>query len=130
MSTINLEDIPTPKADLLRHIKNLSEASTFFSVSLGLALAAAYFRQLEIILAIAYVVAIIYTILTFENNPKSSAFRFAAITLGLSVGIREILIFFWVPMVTSIVVVIAIGILGFTAWRYLEAGLNPKVGGQ
>ncbi|MUH01127.1 hypothetical protein F7734_56235 [Scytonema sp. UIC 10036] len=129
-NSINLEDISTPKADLLRHIKNFSEASIFFSVSLGLALAATYFRQVEIILAVAYVIAIIYTVLTFDNCPKSSVFRFAAITLGLSMGIRELLIFFWVPVLTSIVVVIAVGIFGYMAYRYLEAGLNPKVGGR
>ncbi|KAB8313971.1 hypothetical protein SD81_040285 [Tolypothrix campylonemoides VB511288] len=128
--TINIEDIPTPKADFLRNIKNLSEASTFFSVSLALALAAAYFRQIEIVLALAYVIAIIYTILTFENCPKSSFFRFAAITLGISIGIRELLIYFWVPVLTSIVVVVAVGILGFMAWRYMEAGLTPKIGGK
>ncbi|MUH00383.1 hypothetical protein F7734_52185, partial [Scytonema sp. UIC 10036] len=72
------DDIPTPKADALRHIKNLGEAGTFFSVSLGLALAAVYFRQLEVVLAIAYVVAIIYTVLSFDGKPRATFFRFAA----------------------------------------------------
>lgn len=122
---MTLNDIPTPKADALRHIKNLGEASTFFSVSLGLALAAVYFRQLEIVLAIAYSVTIIYTVLTFGDSPKAGLFRFIAITLGVSVGIRELLIYFWVPVVSAILVVIAVGILGYMAYRYLELMLSP-----
>lgn len=125
MST-NTEDIPTPKADALRHIKNLGEAGTFFSLSLALALAVVYFKGLEIVLAIAYTITIIYTVLTFENSPKAGFFRFIAITLGVSVGIRELLIYFWIPVVTTILVVIAVGILGFMAWRYFELMLSPR----
>lgn len=121
----NSQDIPTPKADALRHIQNLGEAGTFFSCALALALAAVYFKGLEVVLAVAYTVVIIYTVLTFENSPKAGLFRFIAITLGVSVGIRELLIYFWVPVVTTILVVIAVGILGFMAYRYLELMLSP-----
>ena len=129
-SNNSTQNIPTPKADLLEHVQNFSEAGTFFSVSLGLALASVFFKQLEIIMAIAYVVAIIYTILSFENEPRLTFFRFTSITLGVSVGIRELLIFFWIPVFTAIVVVIAVGILGFIAYRYIQSGLNPTVGGR
>lgn len=126
-----MDNIPTPKADALRHIQNFGEAGTFFSVSLGLALATVYFRQLEIVLGLAYCVTIIYTILTFENNAKETFFRFIAITLGVSVGIRELLIYFWIPVVTAIVVIIAVGILGFMAYRYFQLMISqPQPGGK
>lgn len=126
-----MDNIPTPKTDALRHIQNFGEAGTFFSVSLGLSLAAVYFRQLEIVLALAYCVTIIYTTLTFQNNAKETFFRFIAITLGVSVGIRELLIYFWVPVLAAILVVIAVGILGFMAFRHFQLMLSqPQPGGK
>lgn len=123
---MNTDDtIKTPKADALRHIKNLGEAGTFFSLSLGLGLLAVSYRELEIVLAIVYVVAIIYTVLSFEGNPRATFFRFAAITLGVVVGIRELLMYFWVPVATVVVIVLGVGIVGFMAYRYVELMLSP-----
>ncbi len=127
LKDMNTDDnVKTPKGDALRHITNLGEAGTFFALSLGLGLATVYFRQLEIVLAIVYVITIIYTVVSFEGNPRATFFRFSAITLGVIVGVRELLLFFWVPVVTVTVAVIALGIMGFMAYRFLELMLSPQ----
>ena len=125
-----MSDIPTPKADALKHIQNFGEAGTFFSVSLGLALAAVYFRQLEIVLALAYYVALVYTFLTFENCPESAFFRLIAINLGVGIGIKELLVYFPLPVITIILVMIGSAILGFLAYRTFQIMLTPKIGNK
>ncbi len=120
----DIDNIPTPKADLLRHIQNFGEASAFFSGALGLSLATVYFRQLEIVLALAYVITIIYTVLEFGSKSKGAFFRFLAITLGVLVGIREILIYYWTTALTVILIVLAVGVIGVMAWNYMARVLS------
>lgn len=123
-TSIASNSAPTPKSTAFKHIQNFGESGVFFALSLGLSLATAYFRSLEPLLALVYVIIIIYSVLTFENAPKSAFFRFAAITLGVSMGIRELLVLFWIPVVTAILVVVAVGILGYLAYRYFELMLS------
>ena len=108
----NIQDnAPTPKTNLMEHFQNFGEAGMYFSGSLGLALVTVYFRQLEIVLAISYVTALIYSILSFDDSPRMTFFRIAAITAGVLVGIRELIMLFCVPSTSVILIVLAIALI-------------------
>ncbi len=98
----------------------------YFSGSLGLALVTVYFRQLEIVLAIYYIGAIIYSALSFDDSPRMSFFRIASITAGVVVGIRELLLLFWVPVTGTIFLVLAIALIMYLAYRHLQVALSGQ----
>lgn len=114
----------TPKADLMGHLQNFGEGGMYFSFSLGLSLATVYFKQLEIVLALAYITALIYSALSFDDAPRMTFFRIAAITAGLCVGIRELLLLF--PVISAAVVlgVLALALLAYMAYRWLQVALS------
>jgi len=115
-----IENTPTPKTDFIEHLQNFGEAGMYFSGSMGLALATVYFRQLEIVLATAYITALIYSALSFDNAPRMTFFRVAAITTGVVIGIRELLILFWIPVTSVIIVVLAIALIIYLGYRHLQ----------
>ena len=121
-----VETAPTPKTNLMEHFQNFGEAGMYFSGSMGLALVTVYFRQLEIVLAIYYIGAIIYSALSFDDSPRISFFRIVAITAGVIVGIRELLLLFWVTVTAVILVVLAIALIGYLAYRYLQVLLSGQ----
>ncbi|MGJ5676801.1 MAG: hypothetical protein ACR9NN_24895 [Nostochopsis sp.] len=118
---------PTPKADLMAHFQNFGEGGMYFSASLGLALATVYFKQLEIVLALAYIGALMYSILSFDNAPRMAFLRIAAITAGVIVGIRELLMLFWVPVTSVIIGVLVVALLLYMGYRWLQIALTPEV---
>ena len=120
------ENAPTPKTNLLEHFQNFGEAGMYFSGSMGLALATVYFRQLEIVLAIYYIGAIIYSALSFDDSPRMSFFRIASITAGVLVGIRELLLLFWVPVTGAILLILAIALIMYLAYRHLQIALSGQ----
>ena len=119
-----LETAPTPKTNLMEHFQNFGEAGIYFSGSLGLALVTVYFRQLEIVLAIAYATTLIYSILSFDDSPRMTFFRIAAITAGVLVGIRELIMLFWVTVTGVILLVVAIALILYLAYRHTQVLLN------
>lgn len=119
---------PTPKTDLLEHFQNFGEAGMYFSGSMGLALATVYFRQLEIVLAIAYITALIYSALSFDDAPRMAIFRIAAITAGVLIGIRELLMLFWVPVTAVIFLVLALALIIYLGYRHLQVVLSQGGG--
>ena len=123
----NIQDnAPTPKTNLLEHFQNFGEAGMYFSGSLGLALVTVYFRQLEIVLAIYYIGAIIYSALSFDDSPRMSFFRIVSITAGVLVGIRELLLLFWVPVTGTILLVLAIALILYLGYRHLQIALSGQ----
>ena len=123
----NIQDnAPTPKTNLMEHFQNFGEAGMYFSGSLGLALATVYFRQLEIVLAIAYVTALIYSALSFDNAPRMTFLRIAAITAGVMVGIRELLCLFWVGSVSLILLTLALALILYLGYRYFQILLSGQ----
>ncbi len=126
MSESSIENVPTPKTNLLEHFQNFGEAGIYFSASLGLAMATVYFRQLEIVLAIAYATTLIYSILSFDDSPRMTFFRIAAITAGVLVGIRELIMLFWVPVTGVILLVLAIALIMYLAYRHLQVALSGQ----
>lgn len=122
----SIENVPTPKTNLLEHFQNFGEAGIYFSGSMGLALATVYFRQLEIVLALAYLLALIYSALSFDDSPRMTIFRIVAITAGVVVGIRELLLMFWVPVTAVIILVLALALILATAYRHLQVLLNGQ----
>ena len=118
------DNIPTPKTNLMEHFQNFGEAGMYFSGSLGLALATVYFRQLEIVLAIAYIAALIYSALSFDNAPRMTFLRIAAITAGTVIGIRELLCLFWVASTTITLLVFALTLILYLGYRYFEVALS------
>ena len=121
-----VETAPTPKTNLMEHFQNFGEAGMYFSGSLGLALATVYFRQLEIVLAIAYCMALIYSALSFDNAPRMTFLRIAAITAGVMVGIRELLCLFWVGSVSLILLTLALALILYLGYRYLQIALSGQ----
>ena len=115
-----LETAPTPKTNLMEHFQNFGEAGIYFSGSLGLALVTVYFRQLEIVLALAYITALIYSALSFDNAPRMTFLRIAAITAGTVVGIRELLCLFWVATTSITLLVLALTLILFLGYRYFQ----------
>ncbi len=123
----NIQDsAPTPKTNLMEHFQNFGEAGMYFSGSLGLALVTVYFRQLEVVLAIYYIGAIIYSALSFDDSPRMSFFRIVSITGGVVVGIRELLLLFWVPVTGTILLVLAITLILYLAYRHLQVALSGQ----
>jgi len=118
------ENAPTPKTDLLEHLENFGQAGFCFGMSMGLAIASVYFRQLEIVLATAYISALVYSVLSFDNAPRIAFLRIAAITAGVLLGIRELLLLFWVPVMAVTFVVIAVAILAYLGYRHLQVALS------
>ena len=121
-----LETTPTPKTNLMEHFQNFGEAGMYFSGSLGLALATVYFRQLEIVLAISYSTALIYSALSFDDAPRMTFLRIVAITAGVVVGIRELLLLFWVPVTGTIFLVLAIALILYLGYRYFQVALSGQ----
>ena len=123
----NIQDnAPTPKTNLMEHFQNFGEAGMYFSGSLGLALVTVYFRQLEIVLAIAYATTLIYSILSFDDSPRMTFFRIAAITAGVLVGIRELIMLFWVTVTGVILLVVASALILYLAYRHTQVLLNGQ----
>ena len=123
----NIQDnAPTPKTNLMEHFQNFGEAGMYFSGSLGLALATVYFRQLEIVLAIAYCTALVYSALSFDNAPRMTFLRIAAITAGVMVGIRELLCLFWVGSVSLILLTLALALILYLGYRYFQVALSGQ----
>lgn len=124
--TNTLETAPTPKTDLLEHFQNFGEAGMYFSGSMGLALATVYFRQLEIVLAIAYITALIYSALSFDDFPRMTFFRIASITAGVIIGIRELLLLFWIAVTAVIFLVLAIALIIYLGYRHLQVAFSGQ----
>ena len=123
----NIQDnAPTPKTNLMEHFQNFGEAGMYFSGSLGLALVTVYFRQLEVVLAIYYIGAIIYSALSFDDSPRMSFFRIVAITAGVVVGIRELLLLFWVTVMMVILLILALALIMYLAYRHLQVALSGQ----
>ena len=123
----NIQDnAPTPKTNLLEHFQNFGEAGMYFSGSLGLALVTVYFRQLEIVLAIYYIGAIIYSALSFDDSPRITFFRIAAITAGVLVGIRELIMLFWIPVTGTILLVLALALIMYLIYRHTQVLLTGQ----
>jgi len=120
----SLDDAPTPKTDMLAHLENFGQAGLCFSASMGLAIATVYFRALEIVLAIAYVAALVYSVLAFDQAPRMTFLRIAAITAGVLLGIRELLMLFWVPTLAIAFVVLAAAIIAYLAYRHMQIALS------
>lgn len=120
----DIDDAPTPKTDLLEHFENFGQAGLCFSASMGLAIATVYFRTLEIVLAVAYIAALVYSVLSFDLAPRMTFFRIAAITAGVLLGIRELLMLFWVPTMAVMFLILAIAIISFLAYRHLQIALS------
>jgi hypothetical protein len=116
--------VPKPKTNLMEHFQNFGEAGMYFSVSLTFSLIAIYFPQLEIVLAIAYGTALVYSILALDNAPRMTFFRIAAITAGVLLGIRELLTLFWVPVTSAIVATLALAFMAYLAIRHVQIGLS------
>ena len=53
-------------------------------------------------------------------------FRIAAITAGVLVGIRELIVLFWVPVTGVILLVLAIALILYLAYRHLQVLLNGQ----
>ena len=121
-----VETAPTPKTNLMEHFQNFGEAGMYFSGSMGLALVAVYFRQLEIVLIIYYIGAIIYSALSFDDSPRMSFFRIVAITAGVVVGIRELFLLFWVTVTAVVLVVLALTLIMYLGYRHLQVALNGQ----
>jgi hypothetical protein len=124
----DFSDAPKPKTNLMEHFQNFGEAGMYFSASLALSLISVYFQQLQIVLAIAYATALVYSILAFDNAPRMTFFRIAAISLGVGLGIKELLILFWVDVLSAVVIVLAIAFIIFLLVRHFQVGLSQ--GGQ
>lgn len=122
------ENAPTPKTELLEHVENFGQAGFCFGMSMGLAIATVYFRQLEIVLATAYISALVYSVLSFDNAPRMAFFRIAAITAGVLLGIRELLILFWIPFIAVAFVVIAVAIIIYLGYRHMQVALSQGGG--
>ena len=120
----SIDDAPTPKTDLLEHFENFGQAGLCFSAGMGLALLSVYFRALEIVLAIAWIAALVYSILAFDQAPRMTFLRMAAITAGVLLGIRELLMLFWISAMAAIFLIIALAIVAFLAWRHLQVALG------
>ena len=124
--TNSRDNAPTPKTNLMEHLENFGEAGMYFSGSLGLALITVYFRQLEIVLAIAYVTALVYSALSFDNSPRMTFLRIASITAGVLVGIRELIMLFWVPVTGTILLVLSIALIMYLAYRHTQVALSGQ----
>ncbi|MBO3463015.1 hypothetical protein G7B40_041090 [Aetokthonos hydrillicola Thurmond2011] len=120
----DFSDAPKPKTNLMEHFQNFGEAGMFFSASLAFSLISVYFQQLQIVLAIAYLTALVYAILAFDNAPRMTGFRIAAVTLGVGLGIKELLTLFWVDVASVVVGVLAIAFIAFLIIRHLQVGLS------
>lgn len=120
----SMDDAPTPKTELMEHFENFGQAGLCFSAGMGLAMVTVYFRQLEIVLAVAYVVALVYSVLAFDQAPRMTFLRIAAITAGVLLGIRELLMLFWVPVIAVVFLLLALAIVAFLAYRHLQVALG------
>ncbi len=55
-----------------------------------------------------------------------SFLRIAAITTGVVVSIRELLLLFWVPVTGTILLVLAIALISYLAYRHLQVALSGQ----
>ena len=106
------------------HFQNFGEAGMYFSGSFAISLICIYFEQFEIVLAIAYITALVYSILAFDNAPRMTFFRISAISTGVLLGIKELLILFWIPVTSILFGVVAIALIIYLAIRHFQIGLS------
>ena len=119
-----IDNAPTPKTDMLNHFENFGQAGLCFSASMGLAIATVYFRPLEVVLATAYISVLVYSVLSFDNAPRMTFFRIAAITAGVVLGVRELLVLFWVPVIAVTFFVLAVAIVAYLGYRHMQVAFS------
>ena len=120
----DFSDAPKPKTNLMEHFQNFGEAGMYFSSSFTISLICIYFQQFQIVLAIAYITALVYSILAFDNAPRMTGFRMASITTGVLLGIKELLILFWISATSIIFGVIALSLIIYLAIRHFQVGFS------
>jgi hypothetical protein len=124
ISDLDERNAPTPLADAYQHISNLGEFFVLFAAGLGLSFAALYSRSLEIVLGVAYIAAISYLALTFRNAPRATVFRGVAVTLGVILGFREIVLLFPIPILQAVFLAVGAALLLLRVVKWVRGILS------